>query len=166
MATYNFQRIAASFIVKNNRAGVISTLVNNNLIADTSAGNRLTNNQLSDVLYSYYLTNGKVAYASLLNQIPVNEELSASENTILDAASNDMRNVLNIAPINNNDGVNRTIDFKSSAKSFWDLLVGASTSTVEPVVTTTTKASPLTIGLIIGGIGVLAIIAWVVIKYR
>lgn len=163
--TYNFQQIASTWIVKNNRTGVINALTENRLIANTGAGTSMTDMQLTSILYNYYLKNGGSSFANLLRQIPLNENLSQSEIASLENASSDIRAVLNIAPVQRAPvGAITTQDFKSSVSQFWDLIVGGSETTVQPTVTTTTKTSPLTVGLIIGGVAVLAIIAYVIVK--
>lgn len=166
MAKYNFQQIAAAWISKNNPDGVRGVLVSQGLVSDIATAARLSQGQLADILYKYYLSNGKAAYGQLLSVIPVNGDISATETAIINAASADIRRVFNIQNVTSqNISAETTQDFSSGAKKFWDLLVGTSTSETSPTVTTSTKSSPLTIGLIIGGVAVLAIIAWVVVKY-
>lgn len=173
MASYNFQQIAASWIAKNNPDGVRQTLINEGIIANNALAGSLTENQLAGLLYQYYVRQGAGAYAALLSKIPVNENLSATENAILEQSIIDVKTILSVplgAPENINNGLslqsakisNETV--KSVAKTFWDLIVGGSSTVISPDVTTTTKSSPLTIGLIIGGIAIVGILAWVILK--
>lgn len=159
--TYNYQHIAAGFIVKNNRSGVINVLVSNGLISDMSAASLLTDSQLAKILYNYYSANGASAYGQLLRQIPLNTNKSSTE--LMDIEQ--LADRLDIAPAATMPGVPTTQSFESIFNSIWEKLVGKSETVITPVVVVEQKASPVTIGLIIGGIAILAIIAWVVVKY-
>lgn len=160
MATtsYNYQQIAAAFIVKNNRQGVIDVLVSNNLVANATVANLMTDAQLARILYNYYLKNGAVAYAGLLKQIPVRTDVPAGEKAEVESLASQ----LDITPP---QGEAFRSSFQDVFNSVWTALVGKSETVTTPVVTVEEKASPLTIGLVIGGVAILAIIAWVVVKY-
>lgn len=167
---YNFQRIAANWIVKNNPDAVRSVLVSNSLVAGMSTANNLTNNQLATLLYNYYMVNGKDAFADLMRQITPNENLNDSEIALLRNSTNELRAIVpmvSMQPVMNTGITTQSSEsVVSDVKQWWDLIIGTGQTTIAPTVTTQTKSSPVTIALIIGGIAVLGIIAWFVMKYK
>jgi len=166
MATFNIQQIAAGWIVKNNSEGVKTALVQNGILANRTIANGLSLSQLASVLYTYYTKTGSAKYAELLISIPINENLSPEEDLQTQNAYDELLVSLGQSqPMQvASDARIATTDFASTAKKFWDLLVGGTATTTAPVVTITTKASATTIGLIIGGVAILAIFAWVITK--
>lgn len=163
--TSNFAQIASAWIVRNNPSAVRGALVSTGLVANTATANGMTSKQLTDTLYQYYLRTGKINFAKLLSQIPVMENISASESNTLANASADLAILSGANPAT--ASVRREGD-PSVAKKWWeqviDVIVGGSETTTEPVVVTTTKISPLAIGFAIAGVLVLGIIAWVIVK--
>jgi hypothetical protein len=156
-AAYTFPQIAAAWISQNNPADVRRVLVENGLIVNMTAANNLNSDQLAKVLYMFSLKKGNQAYGNLLSKIVPNSNVTNSERETLSDAK---QAIIQAFPY----GGDSTFAIGDSVKDFWNSLVGQSTSTTAPTIITTTKASPVTIGLIIGGIAVLGIIAYIVVK--
>lgn len=170
MATYNFQQIASAWIVKNNPDEVRRVLIEKGIVS--SGTNQMSPSILTAILYQYYLKNGGAAFGTLLSQIIPNENVTRNETLLLQQSISEIKtaypNLRTSTPVVTNTlaTANVAASSTSAVKEWWDLIVGASATVVAPTVTTVTKSSPITIGLIIGGIAILGILAWVIIKFR
>lgn len=170
MATYNFQQIASAWIVKNNPDEVRRVLIEKGIVS--SGTSQMSPTILTAVLYQYYLKNGGAAFGALLSQMIPNENVSRSEVLLLQQSINEITsaypNLRVSTPVVTNTLSTASVaqSTTSVVKEWWNLIVGVTTTDVAPTVTTVTKSSPITIALIIGGIAVLAILAWVIIKFR
>lgn len=165
--TLTFPQIAAAFITANNPSAVKKAIVDAGIITDESKVDSLSEKELARIVYGVYLKNGAKNYAIFLKNIPLNRSANnwTTDVNKLKAMLNDMNGLF---PSYNEQqamaGVPTTLSFGDVFNDVWDKIVGGTTIEKQPIVTQTTSASPMTIGLIIGGVAVLGIIAWVVIK--
>lgn len=149
--TYNLQQILSGWIVNNNPAGVLMVLRQNGLVSPTANPSKA---EMANILYNYYLTNGSVAFISLLKQIPVNENISVEDKAALANAYEEIRSSSSGNIVTAYPSAARVSD-QSTAK-WWndviDIVLGTETTTVAPTVTTTTTTSPLVIGGLIAAV--------------
>lgn len=161
----SFSELAAGYAVANDTPQVRRLLVANGLVANMAAANSLSQKQIANLLVSYSNTNGTDRYLQLLRQFSPNTSTPnwTNDSKLMSTAKSEIyAAVPQAAAIRASQ--NSTLSSNDWFSSFLDAIEGSKTSVTAPVITTTTKASPVTIGLIIGGVLVLGIIAYVIVK--
>lgn len=161
--TYTLPQVLISWIINNNPSAVKAVLISNGLIA---SGSNPSKAQMERALNNYSISNGKTAVLSLLKQIPVNINTSAKQKQAL---ANSYQEILS-ANSGNSQAVyqspSRVAD--QSANKWWndviDVVLGSESSTVDPIVKTTTSTSPLVIGALIAGVLLVLGLAYFLIK--
>lgn len=153
--TYNLEQILTAWIVNNNPSAVRRVLINNSLILPSANPSK---SQMIKILYNYYLSNGKATLLSLLKQIPVSVGTSESQKMALANSYQEISSINTGSSIAMYQPYSRIAG--QSADKWWndvldktlDVVLGSSTTTVEPTVTTTTTTSPLVIAGLIAGV--------------
>lgn len=149
--TYNLQQIVSAWIVNNNPSAVKAVLSANGLIVP---GANPSKADMTKVLYSYYLSNGRGALLTLLKQIPTNPNTSEAQKRTLANSYQEISSAVsgNTTPVY--QPTSRVAE--ASTDKWWnnviDVVLGSEVTTVAPTVTTTTTTSPLVIGGLIAGV--------------
>lgn len=155
-----FQEIAAQYAVDNDINQVRQLLVSEGLIASMDIANTMSARQLVSLLLTYYINNGPDAYGMLLRKFTPNRATTnyTTNLTILNGASNDFTRLMG------SNGSMAKTSFGDVISTFWEGLVSSSSSASTPVVTQSTSTSPVVVAYVIGGVLVLAVLAYVVLK--
>lgn len=153
-----FPQLAISYMLANDPAQVRALLVSNGLVVNIAAANSLTDKQIADLLLNYYYTKGPSAFSALISQFVPNRLTKnwTTDPARISAGLTDVQR-LNLVVTNPNAK-------ESDLLTFWHAVVGGSSTVIPTTVTTTTATSPAAIGYVIGGVLVLAVLAYIVTK--
>jgi len=156
--------IPAIFISQNNPVGTRNSLVSAGIVANKQVANNMSEAQLANALYNFYLSKGSVSYANLLTGITPLKDGAGADNLV--QAVKEIKSVSAEPPMMKPIGQELQLFGSDWLKNAWNGLIGQSVTETAPStrIVTTTKASPLTIALILGGVLVLGIMAYVIIK--
>lgn len=161
--TVSLKQILGAYMVANDKEQTKRLLVEFGIVANMDVANSLSDKDLANAIAAYGETAGNAAFTNLVKSFVINRNANnwTTDEKIMAATIADLKAA----------GYSPATD--PSARSFGDTLqqgidwlTGSSTSTTNPVVSTstTTKASPVVIGAIIGGVLLVGILAYVVLK--
>lgn len=162
--TTSLPAIAAAYAMANDPVQFRALLVKKGIVANATVASKLTPKQLVSTVVSYYNTNGNAAGADLLSQFvpnPNTKNVTTNKAVVTQATADLGKVVPGLVTTSGNSG--DLLDL-SWLQTGWNALVGSTTTTQNPVVTTTSSPSAITAAYIIGGVALVGILAYVVIK--